>query len=364
MTNEIKSADAEADSQNTANLVGNMSPSEFIQRRIEKSKRVEQSKPTEEEISNESVEESNTTEEVVKESAPKTEVEDSNTEDVLSQFDLDTMSDQELKDISDKLGSRAVARFGELTARRKAAEERIVSMEKQITDLQTKRDRNVPVVKNNPLSNITDPKKLQEEAKSAQEVLDWAEDLLFEKGDGYGPDDIISTISGKEVTKADVRKSLKNSQNMLRKYIPAQMHTLRKKHEAVQAKTAFEARAKKELDWMNDPKHEMFTKYQAMVTDRRLVEVNQKHPELGAQLPYLVAHAANSLYNNNRVPIADTGKGVKLNPPRTASTTAATPEKKQSNSSKQIDDLATRFKKSGNKNDFITLRTLQMQNKT
>ena len=97
---------------------------------------------------------------------------------------------------------------------------------------------------------------------------------------------------------------------------------------------------------------------------QKLVEVNQKHPELGAQLPYLVAHAANSLYNNNRVPIADTGKGVKLNPPRTASTTAATPEKKQSNSSKQIDDLATRFKKSGNKNDFITLRTLQMQNKT
>ena len=66
MTNEIKSADAEADSQNTANLVGNMSPSEFIQKRIEKSKPVEQSKPTEEEISNESVEESNTTEEVVK----------------------------------------------------------------------------------------------------------------------------------------------------------------------------------------------------------------------------------------------------------------------------------------------------------
>jgi hypothetical protein len=40
-------------------------------------------------------------------------------EDVLSQLDLDDMSEADLRELSEKLGSRAVARFGELTAKRK-----------------------------------------------------------------------------------------------------------------------------------------------------------------------------------------------------------------------------------------------------
>ena len=39
------------------------------------------------------------------------------------------MSESELKEMGQKLGTKAVARFGELTARRKQAEERMQAME-------------------------------------------------------------------------------------------------------------------------------------------------------------------------------------------------------------------------------------------
>ena len=56
--------------------------------------------------------------------------------------------------MGEKLGTRAVARFGELTARRKQAEERMQAMEAQMRQMQEKQAQEVPVVKNNPLANV------------------------------------------------------------------------------------------------------------------------------------------------------------------------------------------------------------------
>ena len=44
------------------------------------------------------------------------------------------MSEEDLRELADKLGSRAVARFGELTAKRKAAEERLASLEAKLKE--------------------------------------------------------------------------------------------------------------------------------------------------------------------------------------------------------------------------------------
>jgi hypothetical protein len=47
------------------------------------------------------------------------------------------MSEDDLRELADKLGSRAVARFGELTARRKAAEEKLAQMEASLKQKET-----------------------------------------------------------------------------------------------------------------------------------------------------------------------------------------------------------------------------------
>ena len=182
MTEQSTTANAGAEQSPVVNT--NMSVSEFANRRLgELTQSTEQEVPVQEEVTEE-VEEQVTeeapeeTQEVTEEVNEVTE----NEEDVLSQFDLDTMSEEELKELSDKLGSKAVARFGALTAKRKAAEERLAELEAKLSQqnpLETPKK-----VDNNPFSNIDSIEGLQEKSAEVEQVIEWAEDLLFES-DAY-----------------------------------------------------------------------------------------------------------------------------------------------------------------------------------
>ena len=348
MTDEIKTDNVESEQKTTDN---SLTPAEFMAQRVG-------SPQGESEVA----EESKTEEEVVNKSATETEEEETQA-DVLSQLDIDDLSEDELKALSTKLNSRAVARYGELTKKRKAAEERMEQMERQLTELQNSKKEEVPVVKDNPLKDIVDPAKLQEEAVNAQEVVDWAEDLLYERGD-YGPDDVIATVDGKEVTKAQVRKTMRHSQNVLRKYIPAQMQEIQKKNTAIQAREAFAKKAEEELPWMKNKNSDAYKKYDAMINDRRLVDLQSINPEVAAQMPYIVAHAANSMYGRKVLPPTRTApRAIKAAPPKSATTAAAKSEKTVPRTTKKLQDQSKAFQSTGSTNDFIALRTLQMQNR-
>ena len=335
----------------------NISASDFVNRRLGNQEEVAQEAPQSEETP------------VVEEASEGTEanVEQSNTgesiqepvsEDALSQFNLEEMSDEELREISEKLGSRAVARFGELTARRKQAEERMQAMEAQMRQMQEKQAQEVPVVKNNPLANVKDPKQLQAKAKSAREVIDWAEDLLFEKSD-FSADDVIAEVKGKELTKADVRKSLKHSQDMLKKFIPAQMHRLKKSNDSKIVRRQLIEKAKQELPWVGDKENELHKKYVAMYNDPRLKPL-LKNEDLSAQMPYILAHATQSIYG--RKPITEGGKSPTLTPPK-GGPTASRSEKTETVSAKAMKNLSQQYKSNGNISDFIALRTKQLNNR-
>jgi hypothetical protein len=330
MTDEIKTDNVESEQKITDN---SLTPAEFMAQRVG-------SPQGESEVA----EESQTEEEVVNKSATETEEEESQA-DVLSQLDIDDLSEDELKALSTKLNSRAVARYGELTKKRKAAEERMEQMERQLTELQNSKKEEVPVVKDNPLKDIVDPAKLQQEAVNAQEVVDWAEDLLYERGD-YGPDDVIATVDGKEVTKAQVRKTMRHSQNVLRKYIPAQMQEIQKKNTAIQAREAFAKKAEEELPWMKNKNSDAYKKYDAMINDRRLVDLQAINPEVAAQMPYITRTAP---------------RAIKAAPPKSATTAAAKSEKTVPRIAKKLQDQSKAFQSTGSVNDFIALRTLQKQ---
>ena len=129
MTDEIETANADAD-QNSVNN-NNISVEDFAMRRLG------ELNPVAEEP-----------QEGVTEEAEEADEETEESEDVLSQLDLDDMSDGDLRELADKLGSRAVARFGELTAKRKVAEERLAVLEAQLKEkpnpLETKKVENNP----------------------------------------------------------------------------------------------------------------------------------------------------------------------------------------------------------------------------
>lgn len=365
MSEANETADAAAEPKQATNI----SPSEFINRRIG-----QLNPPVEEQENQTAVEE--TVEEVNQEPEEATEVAaeeaveiDENAEeepqeeetesenDVLSQIELDDMSDEELRELSDKLGSRAVARFGELTAKRKAAEAEI---ERLKAEMSTKLE---PKVKEseNPYRDITSMEKLQDVQDEVEQVIEWAEDLIF-NSDGYSADDPITEIDGKEVTKSEVRKHLQAARKAEKKYIPAQMKAIQRRKNAAEMKKSLQEQANEELSWMKDD-NEVNQKYKQMLEDPRLSNIDGLDPEVAAQLPYLLAHAANSMYGRKVLAepakTATKAKPSRLVPP-SGTPGSAKSDKKVSNALKSIKAASDQFKQSGNPRDFAALRRLQM----
>lgn len=360
MSNEITEGAAEPSTETTAKQ-SNMSAADFVNRRLgqlnegtqEEAPPVEATDEVTEETEVESPE-VESSEEIV---AEQTEEPEGST-DVLSQLDLDDMSEEDLRELSEKLGSRAVARFGELTAKRKAAEAKLKEMEAQ---LRTKNPLETQTVADNPYESINTVQGLQEKAKEVTEVIEWAEETLF-NADGYGPEDVVTEVEGKELTKADVRKSLLNARKARDKYLPAQLQSVQRVQQSHQLKEAFDAQAEKDLNWLQGEDNDVRKSYEAMIGDPRFNSLREKaDPEVAAQLNYLMAHAANSIYG--RKPVKEAPKSATLTPPKAAISAGATSDKTVGKSVKALKDLNQRFRQSGNKSDFITLRTQQIKNR-
>jgi hypothetical protein len=358
MTDEIATADSGADTIPVDNT--NISVTDFANRRLGQLNSQASTEEEAEPVVEEETEE--TPEEVIEETQEAEEGEpevESASEDVLSQIDLDNASEEELRELADKLGSKAVARFGELTARRKSAEEKLAKLEaslQQKDPLESKKK-----IENNPFGNLDSIEDLQSKAEEIEQIVDWAEDLLFEGAD-YAADDVITEIEGKEMTKAEVRKSLLQARKAKKTFIPDQLSKIQAKEQAKNMEVAFKERAKEELSWLDGEDNDIRKQYEATVNDARFQKmkeiVSKEAPDVAGQLDYWFAHAANSIYG--RKPIAEDKPSMKLTPPKGATTSNANAAKSPSRTAKALKELQSQFKQSGNARDFAALRKLQM----
>jgi hypothetical protein len=357
MTDEIKGAVAEALKEDRSGA--NITPAQLAARRLNQSQPEPQ--PEIQEEIQEQVEETEVEEPVAEVTEEVEEVieeptEETQAEDVLSQYNLDEMSEEELEDLSKKLGSRAVARYGELTAKRKAAEEKLAELQKQMSEQKNDILQSKKPVENNPYSNLETVEALQDKAQEVNEIIGWAEDILFES-DGYSADDVVTEVEGKEVTKAQVRKSLLQARKARDAFLPDQLNKLQQIENGKQLRSAFEEQAKQELSWLQGEDNDTRKQYESMLSDKRFIDLQDKvDPDISAQLPYLIAHAANSMYG--RKLIQDKPK-VSITPPKTGATSAPNTSRAKK-STKALADLSSRFKDSGNEKDFIKLRTKQL----
>ena len=360
MSEEITTGVAEPVQSTTAEQSNNITMADFVNRRLGQQKEATQEEAPQVEAQEEVTEQpSSETEEVLSqpEGAEQTE-EPKGSEDVLSQFDLDGMSEEDLKELSEKLGSRAVARYGELTAKRKAAEEQLKQLQSQLSEQNPLDSQEVD---NNPYSNLESLNDLQDKAKEVNQVIEWAEDTLF-NADGAGPNDEIAEVEGKSLTKAEVRASLLNARKARDKFLPAQLKSLQVVEQANQLEQAFDTKAKEELTWMEGEDNDLRKQYEAIIGDERFRKLRESAgPDVRPQLNYLMAHAANSIYG--RQPVKGGVASPTLNPTRTGATGTSTSEKTVNKSTKALKDLSSRFKQSGDKGDFISLRTLQIKNR-
>ena len=360
MTDEITTADAEADTNSVDNT--NISVADLANRRLGQMQAKAQ--PQEEETQEASEEIEEAAEEVTEETQEETQEETEETteeqsEDVLSQLDLDDMSEDDLRELADKLGSRAVARFGELTAKRKAAEERLARLESQLEDKENPLESKK--IDNNPYGNLDTIEKLQAKSDEINQVVEWAEDLIFES-DGYAADDVVTEVDGKEWTKKDVRQALLKARKAQKTFLPDQLKKVQAQLEGEQLAESFDARAKQELEWLDGEDNDLRKQFQATVGDERFKKLKQvikrEAPDVAAQLDYWFAHATNSIYG--RKPVTETKKSPALNPPKSAAPSSAQPEKTAGRTAKALKELEARFKQSGNPRDFAELRKLKM----
>ncbi len=362
MTDQSTTANAGAEESPVANT--NMSVTEFANRRLgEMTQEVQEQTEPQEEVTEETEEQ--VTEEVtdgVDEIQEETEEVTENEEDVLSQIDLDTMSEDELRELSEKLGSKAVARFGALTAKRKAAEERLAELEAKLSQqnpLETPRK-----VDNNPFSNLDSVEELQAKSTEVESIIEWAEDLLFES-DAYAPDDVVTEVDGKELTKADVRKHLLQARKSQKTFLPDQLQKIQAREKGEELEVAFKERAESELPWMKGEDNDTRKQYESIINDQRFQKLKttlkKESPELSGQLDYFFAHAANSIYG--RKPIESKQSSPTLNPPRTGPSGSAKSDKGPTRTAKALKDLQSRFRTSGNPRDFAEMRKLQMANR-
>lgn len=351
MTDEIAPDIAES----AKNPVDNISPSDFAVRRLG------QPDETQEATASEQIQE--TPESVVEEAETQEETEqltqqvsEESTNNDLSQYNLDEMSEEDLRDLSDKLGSKAVARFGELTAKRKQAEEKLAELQKQLSENKDDILNKPKAIENNPYNSLKTVEELQNKSQELNDIITWAEETLFES-DGYSADDVVTEVEGKEVTKAQVRKSLLQARKARDQFLPDQLNQVQKIETSKQVKEAFAKQAEEELSWMTGDDNDTRRNYEAMLNDKRFINLQETvDPDISAQLPYIIAHAANSIYGRKLV--KDT-KSVNLNPPKTGATSAPTVSRTKK-SQKALADLNSRFKNSGSKGDFISLRTAQL----
>lgn len=296
------------------------------------------------------------------EKEPNGEPEQPKEKDVLSKFDLGEMSDVELRELSDKLGSRAVARFGELTAKRKQAEEQIAALQSELNKRNQESPLEVKSVEKNPYAALDTVESLQAKAREVTDVIEWAEDKL-DQADHLAHDDIVTTVDGKDMTKADIKAALKNARKAKDKFLPAQLQELQARENRSQLKRNFDDSARKELDWLSGEDNDTRKQYEAMLGDKRLIKLlADVDPDIAPQLPYILAHAANSMYGRKTIPLTE--NKPKITPPSSPASSNGSSEKPEARNSKAISETAKRFSSSGTLSDFAALRALQLSKRS
>jgi hypothetical protein len=216
-----------------------------------------------------------------------------------------------------------------------------------------------PKVENNPYANISSMEDLGKKAQEVTDVVEWAEDIL-DRAEHLGFEDIAATVDGRELTKAQVKETLRNARKARDKFLPAQKKEIEAGIQRKGLRSAFEQQAVKELEWLatqedNDMKRQFF----AMLNDPRLKGMEEALPDVAPQLPYILAHAANSMFARKTIPM-DSKPSPKLTPPGSPSATAAAGDRTPSSGERNVKEVSKRLADTGSVSDFIALRAAQL----
>ena len=301
--------------------------------------------------------------EAPKEDATKTAEEEAKGKDVLSQVSLSELTDEDIAELAQKGKSGLLRRVAELTAKRKLAEDRAAQLEAQLAAQQQQHP--FPLKDSEPtippeIASLTTPEAIQAKFKQSEEVIEWAEAVL-DAAEGLDASADITSVGDKRYTKAEIKEYLRSARKVKEKFLPAQVRELQAKVQRAAVSEAVMVQTRKEMPWLEGEDNDTRKKYEAMVADPRFAKMAEAVPDLAPYLPNLIAHAANSMYGRKSLSLEPTPKSSpKINPPSSPSTAAAESERAEPAEEKDVKVAANRFRETGKPDDYIALRTAQL----
>ena len=317
--------------------VSNMSFEELVAQRTAR-----QSNP-EPELEEQSEElESESEEEEVPVEPEETE-EEAEEEEQESEIDLLSLTAEQIQSLAKKGKSRLLQRIGELTAQKKALEEKIQSQ---------------PAVKEvpqdeNPFREIQSFDDLKAKYQELERTLETTDELLEEYED-YRAEDII-LVGDKEFTKQQIRKANRNSREALTKFLPAQQAHLQQIAQLEQLKGQYIAAAEEEVPDIKDETSVVGKQFRSLVSDPLIEKLRKQVPEIGYQIEYILAHAANSINGGTRIKKQPAvANKLKISP--SSSPFGAGAAKSSTPSTKKGTDAYSRFEKSGSPEEWVAAR--------
>ena len=144
--------------------------------------------------------------------------------DVLSKFkdlDLDTLSEEESKELAKHLNASAIKRFGKLTAQKKALLAENQELQQQVEQAPVPTEQPA-FLKDNALHNVNDVNALAKEVDNLNTLMEWADEGMENEVeyDDAGNEYVVKD-GDKTYTKADLRRIKANAKKILRKDAPA-----------------------------------------------------------------------------------------------------------------------------------------------
>lgn len=256
ITEEVVSESSENSVEIETPVDGNISVAEFADQ-LMKRKEGEGAEP---ETTIEEIDE--TTEEAVDpmqvsevedtQSAEETEEEDESSpppqpSDVLSKFniDLDSLSEDESRDLAKALNASAVKRFGTLTRQKKELQAENEALQEKAKQA----EESVPsYLQDNALSDITDENGLIEKIEQFNDLIEWVDENLDNEIQ-YDEDgnEFIAKNGDQTFTKADLKKFKADAKRMLRKDVPSRNAWLAERKQADEL-------ASQTFDFLGNPK--------------------------------------------------------------------------------------------------------------
>ena len=268
-------------------------------------------------------------------------------ENVLSQFkdlDLDSLSEEESKELAKHLNASAIKRFGKLTAQKHALLAENQELQAQVEQAPVPAEQPA-FLKDNALHNVTDVNALTKEVENLNTLMEWADEGMENEVeyDDAGNEYVVKD-GDKTYTKADLKRIKANAKKILRKDAPA-------REAWINERQASDQQAIQTFDFLSDGEsddYKMFMQVKQSALYKPLVDhLPNSNFALGLMVEGLKAVKAKQ---------ANAGQPKKLKQPTapvaSAEAGASKPRSEGSKQKKAIQAAHAKFEKSGNIADY------------